>query len=69
MAESTATVRSITEEDDGSIWVSFFGHDGYFQIPDSENRPAIKARLTEAHNQKSEVSFTYDKDLNILTIE
>jgi len=66
--ESKDIVRRIVEEDEENIMVSFLGHDGYFHVPNNDSRDAVKTKLLESNRQKKEISFVYDKNLNILKI-
>ena len=65
--ESKDVVRRIIEED-GATLVSFQGHDGYFRVPNSAGAADLKERLLQAQREKKEISFTFDRDLNILKI-
>ena len=65
--ESRGTVRKILEED-GEFLVSFPSHDGYFKIPPSPAAAELRKKIFTAQKEKEEISFTYDKELNILDI-
>jgi hypothetical protein len=43
-------------------------HPADFRLPDTAANRALHERLLKAHREKEEISFTFDKDLNILTI-
>lgn len=66
--ESTDIVRRVIVEEE-NILVSFHGHDGYFKIPDNENREELKTCLVESNEQNKEICFVYDKELSILQIK
>ena len=55
-------IRSIIEKD-GKFFVSFPSHPSYFKIP-----PAFKDKLLKAEAEKTEVTFTFDRDMNITKI-
>jgi hypothetical protein len=65
--ESKGTIRRIIEEG-GTLLVSFPNHDGYFRVADSADAPALKERILEAQRNNEEISFIFDKKLNILKI-
>jgi hypothetical protein len=65
--ESKGVVRRIIEEKD-TLLVSFPNHDGYFRVTDSASAPPLKERIFKAQQAKEEISFTFDKKLNILKI-
>lgn len=65
--KSHDAVRGIIEED-GALLVSFWSHDGYFRVLDSANKAALTERILKALRDKEEISFTFDKELNILEI-
>ena len=65
---SHGIVRRIIKED-GAFEVSFHTHAGYFRVPASPNAPALKERLLKAQGAKEEISFTFDKELNILEVD
>lgn len=65
--ESKDVVRGIIEED-GTFLVSFSGHDGYFRIPDSARMTKLKERILKAQRDHDEITFSFDRDLNILQI-
>ncbi len=60
--ESRDIVRRTIEED-GKLLVSFHKHDGYFRASGS-----IKERILKAERDKEEISFSFDRELNILKI-
>jgi hypothetical protein len=64
--KSKGVVRRIIEED-GALLVSFAHHDGYFRVSGS-GLPELKERISKAQRDHEEISFTFDKDLNILQI-
>lgn len=63
--ESKGVIRKIFEEE-GALMVSFPTHDGYFQVPLSEKD--LCAKLKEARAAQKEISFTFDRDLKIISI-
>jgi hypothetical protein len=63
--ESKDVVRRTIEED-GKLLVSFRTHDGYFRVPNSAKQ--LKQRILRAERDQEEISFTFDRDLNILKI-
>jgi hypothetical protein len=65
--ESKDIVRRTIEED-GEFLVSFRTHDGYFRVPDSANAADLKRRILKAERDQEEVSFAFDRELNILKI-
>ena len=65
--ESKGIVRRIIEES-GALLVSFPNHDGYFRVPESADMPEMRQRLLKAKRDNEEISFTFDKMLNILKI-
>lgn len=65
--ESKGVVRRIIEED-GVLLISFLKHPAYFRVPQSPNMLALKERIFKAQQDKGEISFTFDKNLNILTV-
>jgi len=65
--ESKGVIRRIIEED-GTLLVSFPNHDGYFRVSDSARMPELKEQILKAHRDNEEISFTFDKNLNILKI-
>lgn len=64
MLKSKGIVRRIIE-DEGQTFVSFPNHSGYFQMPDDAS---LRAKIVESSEKKKEISFTYDKDLKILSV-
>ena len=63
--ESKDVVRRTIEED-GKLLVSFHRHDGYFRVPHSAKE--LKQRILQAERDREEISFSFDRDLNILKI-
>lgn len=63
--ESKGVVRKFFEEK-GQLLVSFPNHDGYFHAPADD--AGMRAKITESRDSKKELSFTFDKDLKILSI-
>jgi hypothetical protein len=63
--ESKGVIRKIFEEE-GSLLVSFPTHDGYFQVPLAEKD--LCAKIKEARDAKKEISFTFDRELRILSV-
>jgi hypothetical protein len=51
--------------DKGKFLVAFTPHDGYFHTNDR----ALQKIIREAHQDGREISFTFDRDLKILSIE
>ncbi|MGH8202242.1 MAG: hypothetical protein ACREVO_18050 [Steroidobacteraceae bacterium] len=54
-------------EQNGLLHVAFLVHDGYFQVPLADF--ALCARIRQSRDDKTEISFTFDRDLKILAIE
>jgi hypothetical protein len=65
--ESKGVVRRIIEKD-GTLLVSFPKHAGYFRVPDFAGTPEMKERILKAQRDREEISFTFDRNLNILQI-
>ena len=65
--ESKGIVRRVIEED-GEFLVSFPNHDGYFKIPPSAQAPELRKKILDAKAGQREITFVFDKDLNILRI-
>lgn len=65
--ESKGVVRRIIEEDGGFL-VSFSNHDGYFEVSGSAGTRELKERIRKAHRDREEITFSFDRDLNILQI-
>jgi hypothetical protein len=65
--ESKGTIRRIIEQGE-TLLVSFPNHAGYFRVTDSAKAPAMKERILEAQQNKQEISFIFDKHLNILKL-
>ena len=63
--ESRDIVRRTIQED-GELLVSFHTHDGYFRVPASAKE--LKQRILRAERDKEKISFSFDRDLNILKI-
>ena len=63
--ESKGVIRKIFEEN-GKLLVSFPTHDGYFQVPVTDT--ATCSKIKDAQAKKAEISFTFDKDLKILSV-
>ncbi len=61
--ESKGVVRGTLKED-GTLLVSFFNHDGYFRA----TWPSLKERIRRAERDKEEISFSFDRELNILKV-
>ncbi len=66
-AQSTSAVQRIRQEDNKFL-VSFSMHSGYFKVPESPLMPEMKERLLKAQKNNEEITFTFDKDLNILKV-
>jgi hypothetical protein len=66
-SESKGIVRRVIEQDGGFL-VSFPNHDGYFKIPESDQAADLKQKIRGAQDSKEEISFVFDKELNILKI-
>ncbi len=49
----------------GKFLVAFLTHDGIFHTDDR----ALQERIRQAHQDGREVSFTFDRDLKILSID
>lgn len=60
--ESKGTIRRIIEEN-GEFLVSFPTHDGYFKAPEH-----LRAEILKAQAEKREITFSYDRELNILKV-
>lgn len=72
MAEQLNTVKSKSAvrgffEQNGILHVAFFVHDGYFQVQLAD--AALCARIRQSRDGKTEISFTFDRDLKILAID
>ena len=65
--ESKGVVRRIIDRD-GTLLVSFPNHDGYFRAPDSTRMLELKERTLKAHRDQEEISFAFDRNLNVLQI-
>lgn len=63
-ASSKGLIRKIDERK-GEFWVSFTTHDGYFTTATA----GLREKLRAAQAAGREVAFTYDRELNILSIE
>ncbi|HEX4266766.1 MAG TPA: hypothetical protein VHY36_02685 [Steroidobacteraceae bacterium] len=54
-------------EKNGILHVAFRVHDGYFQVPLAD--ATLCAKIRASRDGKTEISFTFDRDLKILTID
>ena len=64
--QSKGIVRNVIEKN-GQLLVSFPSHDGYFHVP--LGNAELCARIIESRDKKTELSFTFDRDLQILSIQ
>jgi len=62
--KSKGVVRGFIMEE-GKFLVTFLPHDGYFHTNDR----ALQKIIRQAHQDGRELSFTFDQDLKILSIE
>ncbi len=58
--ETKGKVRKILEQD-GLFLVSIPGHDGYFKAP-----AELQAQVVDAYKSGSELTVTFDRNLNIV---
>ncbi len=62
MPESKGVVKKIVEKD-GRVLVSFPNHAGYFKLP-----PDMLDLAVESREKGRELSFSFDRELNITKI-
>ncbi|MFN7114352.1 MAG: hypothetical protein ACK4PK_08330 [Alphaproteobacteria bacterium] len=64
MPESKGVIRRIVERD-GGFKVSFPNHSGYFSVAEGENRDDLIARLRDAAQTGTTITFRFDARLKI----
>jgi hypothetical protein len=62
--KSKGKIHEILNEK-GNWLVAFLQHDGIFHTDD----PALQERIREAHQDGREISFTFDRNLTIISID
>ena len=65
--ESKGIVQKVIDKN-GEFLVAFPDHDGYFQVPESSLAPELKEKIFSSQNDEKEITFVFDKELNILKI-
>jgi hypothetical protein len=63
--ESIGIVGGVIEKNDRRL-VWFLTHDGVFTLPPGED--VMHAKVRESLEQRTEISFTYDERLTLLSI-
>ena len=64
MLHSKGAVHEILN-DKGKFLIAFLPHDGIFHTDDQ----ALQKIIRQAHHDGREISFTFDRDLKILSID
>ena len=65
MIESKGVVRRIFEEN-GTVFVSFPNHAGYFEFP--ADNADMRRKVTESRDLSREISFAFNREAKILFV-
>jgi len=63
--KSSGVIRGVVESQ-GTLLVSFPVHDGYFRLPLRDTAMCVQIR--DAYDSRTEISFTFDRELKILAV-
>lgn len=66
--ETKGMVRKIREGKD-ECFIAVFPHDGYFTIPGDSRKEETLNKFRAAYAQKSEISFSYDREMRIVSVK